>query len=170
MRGGEFDEALANIASAKRLADNPERICGMVFGYDGTWPGPSTLNKWFRRPQATALAQTPRLGPTLFSFFQHGVLLLRLDYDNGVMVDWSNNYHALMHVSKINRIDEPVSEGWKLRYILANIYSMCSGREFQRTHMFQDNSEVRDLLNFAGGVPSADHFEFGRGFVARATS
>ena len=47
LRGSEFDEALDNIASAKRQADNPERICGMVFGYDGTKPSPTSLNNWF---------------------------------------------------------------------------------------------------------------------------
>lgn len=170
LRGSEFDEALANIASAKRLADNPERICGMVFGYDGTRPGPATLDRWFKRSQAIGLAQTPRLGPTLFSFFQHGLLLLRLNYDNGVMIDGGNDYHPVINFSKINKLDEPVSEGWQLKYILAIIYSVCSDREFHKTHMFQDNSEIRNLLNFAGGVPSANHYELGQGFVARTIS
>ena len=170
LRGSEFDEALDNIASAKRQADNPERICGMVFGYDGTKPSPTSLNNWFKRPSANKLAETPRLGPTLFSFFQHGVLLLRLNYDNGAMIDDGSHYHVLKHISKISSVDESVSEGWQLRYILAMIYAMCSGREFQRTRMFQDNNEVGELLRFSGGVPSADHFELGRGFVARASS
>ncbi|HET8909214.1 MAG TPA: DUF6602 domain-containing protein [Ktedonobacterales bacterium] len=170
LRSSDFDEALNNIASAKRLADNPDQICGMVFGYDGTIPSPSTLDNWFKREAATKLAEAPRLGPTLISFFQHGVLLPRLNFDKGVTIDDDTNYHPVQHTSRISNQNEPFSEGWQLRFILAMIYSVCIRREIQRTHTFQDNKEVNELLMLSGGVPSADHFEFGRGFVPRVLS
>jgi hypothetical protein len=167
LRPKEFDESLNNIASAKRLADNPEQICGMVFGYEGTNPTPSVLNRWFKRPSAKALAKTPRLGPTLFSFFLHGTLLIRLNYENKMRIDDSSNYHITKHVSKIAEIDEPTNEGWQLRHILAIIYSICSNREFHRTRMFQDNSEINELLQYSGGIVDMNHYEWGLGFVAR---
>ena len=170
LRSGEFDDALGNIASAKRLADNPDQICGMVFGYDGTKPSTTTLGNWFKSEAATKLAEAPRLGPTLFSFFQHGVLLLRLNFDKGATIDDGTDYHPFQHTSRINNLNEPFSEGWQLRFILAMIYSVCIGRDIQRTGMSRDNSEVRELVTFSGGVPSADHFEFGRGFVSRTAS
>lgn len=170
LRGGEFDEALRNIASVKKLTDNPERICGMVFGYDSDEPKESTLDGWFKHPAAVELARTPRFGPTLFSFFKHGVLLLRLNYENRLMIDDSSNYHAILHLSKITKDSEQAKEGWQLRYILAMIYSVCSNREFHKTHMFQDNNEVKELLNYSGGVSSTNHYELGRGLVKRSGS
>lgn len=163
----EFDAALANIASAKRLADNPDLLCGMVFGYGGTVPRPKTLDGWFRRGAATALAETPRLGPTLFSFFQYGLLLVRMDFEKGARVDEGTNYHPVQHSSRILHHDEPLAKGWQLRFILAMIYSACVGREIVRTRTFRANKEADELLLFSGGVPSGDHFEFGRGFVSR---
>jgi hypothetical protein len=170
LKSGDFDEALNNIASAKRLADNSDQICGLVFGSDGTNPSPSTLDNWFKRKPTTTLAKAPRLGPTLVSFFQHGALLLRLNFEKGATVDDGSNYHLVQHTSSINNLQEPLSEGWQLLFLLAMIYSACVGRALQRTHMPQDNKEVNELLMFSGGVPSADHFEFGRGFVSRTTS
>ena len=163
-----FDEALSNIASVKRLTDNPERICGMIFGYDSTKPSPFNLGKWFKRSVATTLSETPRLGPTLVSFFQRSWLLLRLDFENGNVIDGASNYHAVTHFSNAGGdAGEPVGEGWQLRIILAMIYSACSSREFQRTHQFQDHSEVKELLLLSGAVTSGDHFELGVGFVPR---
>jgi hypothetical protein len=95
------------------------------------------------------------------------VLLLRLNYENNGIIDDSDNYHIVQHLSKITQIDLPNNEGWQLRFVLASIYTSCSHREFQRTHTFRDNKEINDLLIFSGGVPSIDHFELGIGFVAR---
>lgn len=168
--GAQFDNALNNIASVKRLTESPERICGMVFGYNGTNPSPRNLDNWFKRSAATALVDTSRLGPTLISFFQHGLMLLRLNFEAGLIIDDSSNYHVVRHFSKIRSIDEPVGEGWQLRHILAMIYSACNSREFHKTHQFQDQSEVKELLNFSGAVTSGDHYELGKGFVARNQS
>lgn len=167
--GPDFDKALENIASAKRLADNPDRICGMVFGYNSTKPSPATLDQWFQRPAAAKLAATPRLGPTLFSFFRRGVLLLRLNFDRS-MIDDGSDYHPFVHNSRVSNPDAPSSEGWQLRYILALIYAMCIGTESQKARMFQNSNEIDGLLLFSGAVPSADHCELGRGYISRTQS
>jgi hypothetical protein len=166
--GGQFDNALSNIASVKRLTENPEAICGMIFGYDSTIPSQRNLDAWFKRTEALTLKATPRLGPSLLSFFRRGRLLLRLDFDHGSVIDGSSNYHIVAHISEVaSQINEPAGEGWQLRFILALIYSACSRRELARTMQFQDHNEVQQLLAFSGGVPSGDHYELGIGFVPR---
>src|SRR5260221_13435972 len=44
-----FDAGVDNIASAKKLAEFPVRLTGILFGYQGTEPSNSNLNAWFKR-------------------------------------------------------------------------------------------------------------------------
>jgi hypothetical protein len=165
----EFDKALKNIASVKRLAANPDDICGIVFGYDGTPPSEKTLNAWFKRKAATELAGTPRLGPTLISFFQQGLLLGRMD--NSGHIDEGTDYHVVMHVTKATNPSAPVSEGWQLRFILAMLYSACAKQERERTGKAPFQSHINELLIWSGAVPVAvDHYELGKGFLPKAAS
>jgi hypothetical protein len=164
LRSGDFDLALANIASVKRLTENPDDICGMIFGYDGTKPSPSTLDRWFKRAPAVALKDTPLLGPTLFAFFRHGLLLERYNPATSA-IDDGTNYHVSQHFTTTNPIPEPVSEGWQLRVILAVIYAVCERLEFRRTRTFPGYSDANELLKYSGAVMVIiDHYELGVGF------
>lgn len=162
-----FGNALENIASVRRLSAHPEDICGMVFGYEGTPPTPQTLGRWFERPQATSLASTPELGPTLISFFRHGVLLVKLDFEGDCQIDENSpNYHPLVHIaSECATMDEKAG-GWQLRHILALIYAACASR----TGGIPQTDDVDQLLQFSGAVPGGDHYVFGTGFVPRQST
>ena len=162
LRAGDFDVALANIASVKRLTERPNDICGMIFGYDGANPRPSTLDTWFQRESAVALKDTPLLGPTLFAFFRHGVLLQRYNPANST-IDDGTNYHVSQHFSVVDPLPDPVGEGWQLRVILAVIYAVCERQEMNRTHTFSGYSDANELLKFSGAVVSQDSYELGVG-------
>jgi len=159
----QFDQAILNIATAKRLGKNQDSICGMVFSYQGTLPRPSTLDKWFKRPAATSLKKDPQLGPTIISFLKHGLLLMRFNSQSGMIND-GTDYHVAQHFSKVNPIDEDVNEGWQLRFILSSIYAVCESQEFQRTHIFPSDSDAKELLQFSGAVHSNDYYVLGTGF------
>lgn len=160
-----FEEALNNIASVKRLTDDPEQICGMIFGYEGTPKSMKTLGGWFERVKG--LAETPRLGPSLIVLFREAVLLMRLDWLHEVRMDESNNYHPVISALRTDAGDETQPAGWQLRYVLALIYTACHARDVKR-HVSLDQSDVQDMLLFAMGVPSANHFQFGVGYVEHA--
>lgn len=169
LNAGQFDEAIRNIASVKKLADNPENIRGIVFAYNGSRPSKTTLNKWFNREAAQEISKSPRLGPTMFAFMKHSTLLLRLNFDNNSQLDDSNNYHQLIHLSDYDTASWPgeKGEGWQLRYLLALIYLACSRREFTKTHQSQDTSALNDLVAYSGALISTNYYQFGKGFVRR---
>ncbi|HEY1646188.1 MAG TPA: DUF6602 domain-containing protein [Candidatus Saccharimonadales bacterium] len=163
MGASQFDQAIKNIASAKELGENSHSILGMVFAYDGANPKPSVLDSWFKRSMASSLKNNPMLGPAIFSFFQRGVLLARHNSQTSTIND-GPNYHAFLHFSKINPIDEEVNQGWQLRIILALIYSACESIEFKKTRTFSSNTDAKELLLFSGGINSRDYYSFGTGF------
>jgi hypothetical protein len=166
LRADSFDGGLQNIASVKRLADAPDDIYGVVFGYEGTPPSRANLDSWFKRKVATELAATPRLGPTLISFFQRKVLVARLDFERS-LIDEGTNYHEFVSAAQLSASPEPVSEGWQLRIILAILYAACAKQERDRTGKAPFQADVRELLLFSGAVPATDHYEFGKGLVLR---
>jgi hypothetical protein len=164
LRADSFDGGLLNIASVKRLTDDPDDICGMVFGYDGTLPSRTNLDSWFKRKVGTELAATPRLGPTLIFFFQHKELLARFEAG---LIDEGTNYHEFVSTTQLSTPPRLASEGWQLRIMLAMIYAACAKQERDRTGKAPFQDAIRELLLFSGAVPAVDHYEFGKGLVPR---
>ncbi|QQG40561.1 MAG: hypothetical protein HYV37_03260 [Candidatus Levyibacteriota bacterium] len=160
LNAGDFDNAVENIASAKRLSKFKVNPFSIIFGYSGTTPSDKNLNKWFKRPSPTKLKEDFVLGPNAIMFFKDGCLLTR-HKDNG---GWDSNgkyYHKAFR-------DPPVSDsGWQLSIILAMIISACETGEMRRTHFFPANIAGR-LIQGEGSSISHNRFSFGEGISKKA--
>jgi hypothetical protein len=164
LRCDDFDDALENIASVKRLYASPSNILGILFGYDGTKPTVNVLNKWFTRKAAAVLLSTPEHGPTLISFFQHNLLLITTDKRFQLTFEGTNIYRMLASVTSITN-KKSNYKGWQLRNILALIYTSILERDSDRRALKQSEREVRDLMLYSGAVPSNDYCSLGKGYI-----
>lgn len=158
----EFDKSLANIASVKRLLENPNSIASIIFGYEGVTPSDKVFHNWMRRESALVLAQTPNLCPSAIMFFNHGMLMLRINNELR-QLDIGNKYHYFRHISRLTQMQTEYSEGWQLRFVLALIYGACSKRELPGNDQANIAELVSELLTFSGAAPSVKAYEIGVG-------
>lgn len=155
LNAGNFDKAIDNIASAKRLSQFKASPFAIVFAYGGTTPSDENLDTWFKRPIPTKYKEDFFLGPNAIIFFEEGCLLTR-HKENG---DWDPNekyYHKTFRNPPAN------DSGWQLSIILAMIISACEAGEMRRTHSFPDNIAAR-LIQGEGSSISHNRFSFGEG-------
>jgi hypothetical protein len=150
-----FQQALENIASVKRLADDPSRVFGCVFGYEGTPKTKQTIGGWFAK--VTDLAKTPQFGPSLVVFFRDQVLMIAMELPERI-VD-SGKYRGVGPVPGRRR---GKAGGWQFRYVLALLYTTCHIRDAQRRTAPPDLSDVSSV--FESLIVSADHYELGVGY------
>ncbi len=155
LNSGDFDKAVNNIASAKRLSEFKINPFAIIFGYGGTPPHDKNLDKWFKRPIPSEYKDDSVLGPNAIMFFNTGCLLTRHKEDGG----WDSNgkyYHKVFR-------DPPTKDsGWQLSIILAMIISACETGEMRRTHFFPANIAGR-LIQGDGSNISNNRFSLGEG-------
>lgn len=151
----DFDLAIENIVSAKKMVEFPGTLPGIVFGYSGTRPNDETLDKWYKREIPSKYKNDYVFCPNMIMFFSEGCLLTR-HKKNG---DWDVNgkyFYKTFRQPPNNDI------GWQLSIILATLISACEVGEMRRTHRFPDNIAGR-LIQGEGSSISHNRFSFGEG-------
>ena len=159
----DFDTAIQNIESAKKLLEFPHTIPGIVFGYDGTKPSDDILDNWFKRPIPATFKDKEKnlLAPNAFMFFTDGQLLVRYTKE-GKWELGGEYYHRILRDDSVKR-DKSVSDtGWQISLILAMIISACEFREMKKTHFFQDGVAGKLIQSEGSGI-SHSRFAFGEG-------
>ena len=151
----EFDGSIKNIASAKRLAENPYDHCGIVFGYQNdTTPNDDRIGGWFERPSTKDLAANNTLGPNAIILLKDNYSLFRYNTVTTKIGD-GLSYHRFS-------CTEPTEIGWQLSYMLAMVIGANEHRDFQTTHQFGRN-QANNLVSTGTLDVSDDEFVFGIG-------
>lgn len=158
VNAGDFDTALENIASAKRLFDTPAQLRTIIFGYQGTEPSDTNLDNWFKRAEATKLKDNSILGPHAISFFDSKTLLMRFNPVTNTINDGSE-YRKVYQYD--NRPDDN-ENGWHLSVLLALLLGACESRELSITGKFSD-SHASKLIQAQNNSVDDKGFEFGVG-------
>lgn len=157
----EHDQAVQNIASAKRLFDNPFAHPGLIFGYqsdqdDSKKVSDDKADRWFKRKAAQGHSDTSKFyGPDAIIWLNDNYSLLRYNPDTKTIGD------GLTYNSFISP-DENV--GWQLSVFLAIIVGACEHAEFSRTSHF-GNGLAKRLLGMDLMEVSDTIFELGKGRV-----
>lgn len=162
LKAPDFDKALENIASAKKLIEFPVNLTGIIFGYSGTIPSDRNLDKWFKReiPSTFSEKDTNVLGANAILFFTAECLLSRYRED-GKWDGGGKYYHKLFRDDSVK--ESPSDIAWQLSIILAMIVAACERGESSRTHMFPVGYADR-LIQSEGGMISHSRFAFREGF------
>ena len=142
LNAADFDTAIENIASAKRLYDLPAQLRTIIFSYQGTDASDSNLDTWFKRGGATAIKDQPVLGPHAISLFEQKTLLMRFNPTTNTIND-GHNYHKIFQYD-----GEPYKNenGWHLSLLLALILGACESREVAITGRFSGDSPATRLI------------------------
>lgn len=157
----DFDESLENIASARKLMEFPVNLTGIIFGYDGTTPSDSNLDRWFKReiPSTFNEGDANILAASAIMFFTSGCLLARYRKD-GKWESGGKYYHKLFRDDSVKKSSSDIA--WQLSILLAMIIAACERGEMSRTHMFPVGYADR-LIQSEGGMISHSRFAFGEG-------
>lgn len=156
----EYDLALENIASAKKLFENPINHPGIIFGYQSSTNDrkmtDTVINNWFKRPSTKTLKSPSDInGPDALIWLNDNFSMLRYNFETKKIND-SMQFH---------RFQNPESEtGWQLSVLLAIIVGACEQGEFNRTHQFGSNLAGR-LLQLGIMDVSDDGFKWSVGKV-----
>lgn len=155
----EFISATKNIASAKRLVTYPTSLRGIVFGYSGTTPSNSNLDKWFKRKELMDFKMNHLFAPDSYMFFSDGLLLARHE-DQGKFAYGGKYYHKLFR-------DDTAKEGvkdraWQLSIIFALILAVCEDHDAQQRSRFSQGVADR-FISSDGSMKSHERFSFGDG-------
>lgn len=151
----EFDSSIRNIASAKKLAENPYDHCGIVFGYQNDLPpNDDKTDTWFKRPSTADQAANPALGPDAVILFKDNYSLFRYNNVTSKIGD-GLNYHRFS-------CTDAAEIGWQLSYLLAMIVSANEHREFHTTRQFGRN-QANKLVSSGTLDVSEEEFVFGVG-------
>ncbi len=161
----DFDEALENIASAKKLMKFPAASTGIIFSYGGTSPTDKMLDKWYKGTTPSSFGESEKnlLGPNAIMFFTAGCLLTRYTED-GKWDSGGKYYHKLFRDDSVKK--SPSDKAWQLSVILALVIAACERGEMSRTQMFPAGYAGR-LIQSEGGMISHSRFAFGEGFSRR---
>ncbi|GEM_PF-991511 len=161
----DFDEALENIASAKKLMRFPAAATGIIFGYGGTSPTDNNLDRWYKRATPSSFSESEKnlLGPNAVMFFTAGCLLARYT-EEGKWESGGKYYHKLFRDDSVKK--SPSDVAWQLSVILAMTIAACENGEMSRTHMFPAGYADR-LIQSEGGMISHSRFAFGEGLSRR---
>lgn len=167
LKAPDFDKALENIASAKKLIRFPANLTGIIFGYSGTASSDRNLDRWFKReiPSSFGKKDTNVLGANAILFFTAGCLLARYG-ESGKWSSGGKYYHKLFRHDSVK--ESPRDIAWQLSIILAMIIAVCERGESRRTSKFPEGFADR-LIQSEGGMRSHSRFAFGEG-LSKVTS
>lgn len=162
LNASDWDKAVSNIASAKRLFEFPVNLTSIVFGYRGTIPTDKRLNKWFTRSQPVDILKNEKpLHPDAVLFFSDGCLLTPHNEEG----NWSRGgkyYHKLFRSDEVKK-ESVTDTGWQISIILAMIVSACEHKDFQISRRFKNGSIADKLVQMEGSMRSHSRFKFGEG-------
>ena len=137
----EYDLALDNIASAKKLFENPISHPGIIFGYRSSTDDRRMTDKiianWFKRPSTQSLKHPLDVnGPDALIWLNDNFSMLRYNFETQKINDGM----------QFHRFQNPQQEtGWQLSVLLAIVVGACEQGEFDRTHYFGINLANRLL-------------------------
>jgi hypothetical protein len=162
LNAGDFDTALENIASAKRLFDLPAQLRTIIFSYQGTPASEANLDAWFKRRAATAIKDEPVLGPHAISFFEQRTLMMRFNPVNNAIND-GHNYHKICQYE-----DDPNKNenGWHLSLLLALILGACEDRQVRLTGRFLGESHAGKLIQSQNSFVDEQGYGLGIGKIS----
>jgi hypothetical protein len=158
INAGDFDTALENIASAKKLFDLPAQLRTIIFGYQGTYPSDTNLDNWFKRAEAAKLKDNSVLGPHAISFFDSKTLLMRFNPTTGTVNDGSE----YRRIYQYDNQPDGNENGWHLSLLLALVLGACESREVSITGKFSE-SHASKLIQAQNSFVDDKGFEFGIG-------
>lgn len=162
LKVNDFEQAINNIASVKKLMEFPANLTGVVFGFDGTNPTDKVLHKWFRRPQPSQYAgEKSVVTPDAIMFFNSSTLLVRCDENQRIGPD-GRYYHRLIAASE--NVGE--TSALQLSIVLAMIINACEHKQSRDTHRFIDGDGYR-LFQAERGRLLLERFAYGEGELLR---
>lgn len=160
-RAAEFDMAIENIASAKKLMEFPGNVTGIVFGFDGTKPTDNTLDKWFKRPVPALFWGEEVNAPDAIMFFSTETLLVRCN--DHLRIGTDGKYYHRIGDSSAPDLDLNINGiAFQVSVILAMLIAACEKKEFMQSHQFI-NSQTPRLLQAERSRLSVERFSFGYG-------
>ncbi|KKS05039.1 hypothetical protein A2W45_01670 [Candidatus Curtissbacteria bacterium RIFCSPHIGHO2_12_41_11] len=168
LNSNDFDIAIENIASAKKLVEFPVNLTGIIFGFDGTSPSDKNLDNWFKRVIPAKFKDSPEnvLGANMIMFFTAGCLLARYR-DDGIWDLAGKYYHKMFRDDSVKK---SISDtGWQLSVVLAMIVSSCERGEISRTGRIVESKALR-LIQGDGSMISHSRFAFGGGVSKISTT
>lgn len=161
LNAGDFDKAVANTTSVKKLFEFPTNITSIIFGYQGTTPSDNNLNNWFKRPVPSRVPNDKPYGTDAIMFFTDGCLLTTHD-QRGEWAKGGSYYHKLFRDDKVKQ--KSISDrGWQVSILLALIVSACEHKDFQISRRFKNGSVADRLIQMEGAMTSHSRFAFGEG-------
>jgi len=157
----EHDQAVQNIASAKKLFDNPFSHPGIIFGYQSDQDtkrkvSDTKADRWFKRAVTQGHGNINKFyGPDAIIWLNDNYSLLRYNPATKTIGDGVT----------YNSFSNPDGNvGWQLSVLLAIIVGACEEAEFKRTHMF-GNGLAQRLLGMNLMEVSDISFELGKGKI-----
>ncbi|HET7673860.1 MAG TPA: DUF6602 domain-containing protein [Candidatus Saccharimonadales bacterium] len=127
----DFDNAVENTISAKKLYELPAQLTGLIFGYRGTAPSDSNLNNWFKREKVQQYQNNKELWPQALLLFEHGCLL-------------AHNRGVYRKLYRYDNLANPTDDlGWQLSILLAYILNACESKQRRSTGRFTGNTAGR---------------------------
>lgn len=155
----EHDLAVQNIASAKKLFDQPFAHPGIIFGYQSNQDDMNKMSdtkadRWLKREATQGLSEGSRFhGPDAIIWLNDNYSLLRYNSTTKTIGD------GLTY----NSFRSPDGNiGWQLSVFLAIIVGACEHAEFNRTRTF-GNGLAKRLLGMNLMEVSDISFELGKG-------
>lgn len=145
--GGKFDAAIENVASAKRLREEPANLTAIVFAFNSVDPTDANLQTWFRRPEVAAFRGQETLAPEGMFFFNNNTLLVRTE--NGRVRADGAEYRSL---STAGAPEE--SQAFQLSVILAMLMNACIRSP-------NEPAARQSLVQSADGLLGAESYRFG---------
>lgn len=158
----KYDQALQNIASAKKLFEYPLAHPGIVFGYQSDLNAQIKMSDdksatWLVRQSAKDVPTTERsfCGPDAIIWFNDNYSLLRFNPANKTILDGLTYFGCRNPHGKT---------GWQLSVMLAILVGACENAESGRTRTFGKHLAQR-LLGLNLMEVSDYGFELGKGKI-----
>jgi hypothetical protein len=161
LNAADFDTAIENIASAKRLYDLPAQLRTIIFSYQGTQASAANLDAWFKRDAAVTIKDEPVLGPHAISFFEQRTLMMRFNPTTNAIND-GHNYRKIFQYD--NEPDKN-ENGWHLSLLLALVLGACESREVTLTGRFLGESHASKLIQAQSSFVDEQGYSLGVGGV-----
>ena len=160
LNAGDFDDAIDNVASVKRLFEYPGNITGLVFGYQGTEPSDKNLNNWFKREIPTKYQNDFVWGPEAILFFSVGCLLTKCE---GEKISNGGRVYQKVFRNDLVKTVKTSDVGWQISILLALIVSACENNDFRISRRFKNGSAASRLIQAEGAMIGSSKYAFGVG-------
>lgn len=144
----KFDGAIENIASAKRLRDEPANLTGIIFAFNTTTAlTDANLQGWFSRPDVRAFQGNEVTAPEALLFFNQHTLLVR-SRNNSIVAE-GNEYRLLNAAGTPEEV-----QAFQLSVVLAMTINAC-------VRSPNDPARAQALVQADAGRLSNEAYRFG---------